>query len=133
VIARLIALGLVAVHAGLGLWAAIGFAELIVVEVPWGRLSNPLFSRPMLLAQWTLIAIAAAAFITAYFGRWRSMPELMAAIYGAMALLCAYQTFFVLTHQARFRAMAIEYLQYALILVFLFSSEHVRQHLGRPR
>ncbi len=54
----------------------------------------------------------------------------MTFIYGAMALVCAYQTFFILTAPSRFRAMAIEYLEYALILAFLFRSKHMRERFG---
>jgi hypothetical protein len=50
----------------------------------------------------------------------------MLCIYGAMALVCAYQTFFILTSATRFRAMAIEYIEYAVILMFLFFSSHMR-------
>jgi hypothetical protein len=129
-LARLVAWGLVAVHAGLGAWALVGFAELALPQVPWTRLSNPLFSRPMLLLQWSLIAMAAAMFIGGYALRFRHTPLAMSVIYGAMALVCAYQTFFILTHAARFRAMAIEYTEYAAILAFLFLSTHMRERFA---
>jgi hypothetical protein len=125
-VARSLAALLVVVHAGLGAWAAVGFVELGFQHVPWPRVSNPLFSRPMLLLQWTLIATASAVFIAGYFRRWQHTPVAMLGIYGAMALTCAYQTFFVLTAPSRFRAMAIEYTEYALILAFLFFSSHMR-------
>jgi hypothetical protein len=64
--------------------------------VPWARLSNPLFSRAMLLLQWTLIAAAAVTFIAGYLARWKRTPVAMLCIYGCMALTCAYQTFFIL-------------------------------------
>ena len=129
-LARAFALFLVAVHVGLAGWALVGFAELALAEVPWRRLSNPLFSRAMLATQWTLIAVAAAIFIGGYFGRWRHTPVALLFTYGAMASVCAYQTFFILTHPARFRAMAIEYLEYAVILLFLFSSEAMKRHFS---
>jgi hypothetical protein len=47
-----------------------------------------------------------------------------------MALVCAYQTFFILTNATRFRAMAIEYAEYAAILLFLFASDHMREHFA---
>ena len=125
-VARWIAILLVLVHAGLGLWALVGFVELAFHEVPWGRVSNPLFSRPMLALQWTLIMAAAMVFITGYLTRWKHTPAAMACIYGGMAPTCAYQTFFILTAPSRFRAMAIEYVEYAVILAFLFWSSHMR-------
>ncbi|HEY8942843.1 MAG TPA: hypothetical protein VIM73_01220, partial [Polyangiaceae bacterium] len=99
--ARVFAGALIVVHIGLGLWALVGFAELALPSVPWTRLSNPLFSRGMLALQWTLISLAAFVFVAGYFSRWRHTPVAMLGIYGAMALVCAYQTFFILTHAAR--------------------------------
>jgi hypothetical protein len=129
-LARSIAIFLVVVHAGLGLWALVGFLELGLPETPWNRVSNPLFSRPMLLLQWTLVLLAVVTFITGYLTRWRHTPAAMAGLYGAMTLTCAYQTFFILTASSRFRAMAIEYVEYAVILAFLFSSSHMRSHFS---
>lgn len=131
VLARLLAWGLLVVHAGLAAWAAVGFAELTLPEVPWTRLSNPLFSRAMLLLQWSLILVAASTFIGGYAFRWHHTPVAMEIIYGTMALVCAYQTFFILTHATRFRAMAIEYVEYALILAFLLTSSHMRARFAR--
>jgi hypothetical protein len=85
----------------------------------------------MLLLQWSLIAVAATVFIAGYWSRWRHTPIAMSVVYGAMALTCAYQTFFILTHPSRFRAMAVEYAEYALILTFLFVSEHMRERFAR--
>jgi hypothetical protein len=75
--------------------------------------------------------MAACTFITGYLVRFRRLPEAMAVIYAAMAATCAHQTFFILTAPTRFRAMAIEYAEYAVILAFLFSSQWVQQRLGR--
>jgi hypothetical protein len=120
---RSIGLLLVVVHGGLALWALVGFAELALAQVPWNRVSNPLFSTSMLLLQWSLIATAAGVFIVGYTRRWHGLPVAMSIIYGMMAATCAYQTFFILTHAGRFRAMAIEYAEYAAILGFLFYTE----------
>ncbi|MBN1205470.1 MAG: hypothetical protein JXB05_11175 [Myxococcaceae bacterium] len=125
-VARGIAGVLLIVHAGLGAWALVGFMELALPEVPWKRVSNPLFSRSMLLLQWSLISVAATAFIAGYLGRWKHTPMAMLLVYSAMALVCAYQTFFILTNASRFRAMAIEYTEYAVILLFLFLSHPMR-------
>jgi hypothetical protein len=125
-LARGFAIVLLVVHAGLGVWALVGFLELALDSVPWARLSNPLFSRSMLLLQWTSIATAATVFIAGYFARWKATPVAMLCVYAAMALICAYQTFFVLTDPSRFRAMVVEYVEYAVILAFLFSSKYMR-------
>jgi hypothetical protein len=125
-LSRVFAALLLLVHAGLGAWGLVGFVELALPSPPWSRVSNPLFSRPMLALQWTLVSLAASVFIAGYLARWRHTPQAMLCVYGAMAAVCAYQTFHVLTSPTRFRAMAIEYLEYAVILVFLFRSEHMR-------
>jgi hypothetical protein len=129
-IERLVAALLVAVHAGLLGWALVGFAELIRTDVPWRRVSNPLFSKAMLLLQWSLISVSAGTYLVGFFARWSRMPVAMAVIYAAMALVCAYQTLFILTSPTRFRAMAIEYCEYAAILAFLFFSPYMRQRLA---
>ncbi|MBE7492023.1 MAG: hypothetical protein HS108_09760 [Planctomycetes bacterium] len=128
--ARCFAAVLVLVHLGLGVWAGLGFAELGMAETPWPRLSNPLFSPAMLTLQWTLIATAAVCFVVGYFARWKRLPVAMAVIYGLMALTCAYQTLFILTAPTRFLFIAIEYLEYAVILAFLFRSDFARRRFS---
>jgi hypothetical protein len=130
-LARFIAGLLVLVHVGLGMWAVVGLLELGLAEVPWERVSNPAFSPAMLILQWALVGTAAIIFLTGLFRRWRQTPEAMLLVYGAMASVCAYQTFFILTNASRFRAMAIEYAEYAVISTFLFFSAHMKQHFGR--
>ena len=127
---RVIQASLLVIHAALLIWALIGFAELVWTDVPWRRLSNPLFSRSMLALQWSLIALAASIFILGFVLRFRYTPAAMACVYGAMALVCAYQTFFILTDPRRFRAMAIEYLEYAAILAFLFLAKSMRERFA---
>lgn len=122
---------LLLVHGALAAWAVVGFVELGLDHVPWTRVSNPLFSRPLLLLQWTLIAVAAGVFIGGYVTQWKHTPLAMLCIYGCMALTCAYQTFFVLTASSRFRALALEYLEYALVLAFLFGSRHMRARFSQ--
>lgn len=121
-VVRSITVLLVLVHVGLGVWAAAGLAELALPQVPWARISNPMFSRAMLLWQWALVATAATVFIAGTRRRSPRLPEAMLVVYGAMALTCAYQTFFILTNAGRFTAMAVEYLEYTAILVFLFAT-----------
>jgi hypothetical protein len=130
-LARFIAGALVLVHAGLGAWALIGVLELALPEVPWRRISNPAFSSAMLALQWALVATAASVFIAGSLRRWSHTPVAMLLVYGAMASVCAWQTFFILTNPSRFRAMAIEYVEYVAILSFLFLSSHMRRHFRR--
>jgi hypothetical protein len=129
-LARLFAALLLLVHAGLGAWAVVGFAELLLADVPWTRISNPELSRPMLLVHWTLIGSAAIVFVVGYLSRWRRTPVAMLGIYAAMALVCAYQTLFVLSNEGRFVAMAIEYTEYTVISLFLWRSELMRTRFG---
>lgn len=131
IISRIFAGLLVLVHVGLAAWALVGFAEMIFAELPWDRVSNPLFGPGMLALQWSLILIAAVTFIGGYATRWPRTPVAMAVIYGAMSLTCAWQTFFILVHDTRFREMGIEYAEYAIILLFLFFSTHMRARFGR--
>jgi hypothetical protein len=129
-LARWFAGFLLVVHAGLAGWAFVGLLELGLPSVPWPRISNPAFSSSMLLLQWVLVATAALVFITGYLRRWSRLPVAMLVIYGAMASVCAYQTFFILTNPSRFRAMTLEYVEYAVILWFLFTSDHIRSRIS---
>lgn len=131
ILGRVFAWLLILVHVGLAAWALVGFAEMAFAEVPWTRVSNPLFGPAMLTLQWSLILVAAVTFIAGYATRWRRTPVAMAVIYGAMALTCAGQTFFILEHDTRFREMGIEYAEYTIILLFLFFSAHARERFGR--
>lgn len=113
---------LAVVHAGLGVWAIVGFAEWFAPSVPWARVSNPLFPRDILLLQWILVLCAAVVFLGGYATRWPTTPVAMGCVYAAMAALCAVQTFTWLQGDLRFVAMGAEYLAYAGILAFLFRS-----------
>lgn len=111
---------LVAVHAGLLFWALAGLAELLLPGVPWPAISNPLFGNAMLAWQWLLVAGAALTFLAGAARGWPGLPMAMAGWYAVMAATCAWQTFFILEHAGRFRAMALEYVAYAMILAWLF-------------
>ena len=127
---RAVILVLLAVHAGLVFWALIGFLEMVLADPPWPRLSNPLITPAMLFLQWFLIAGAALTFLTGYARRWRRLRETMTGWYAAMAITCAWQTFFILQHDTRFVAIAIEYAEYAAILVYLRYSPAIRARIG---
>jgi hypothetical protein len=130
IVARIIAWFLLVVHAGLGVWAITGSIELTGASVPWPSVTNPELPRWLLWLRWPLIGAAAIAFIGGYFARWRFTPWAMLAIYAGMAAMCAYETFFVLTNPSRYRAMALEYTEYAAILAFLFLSSHMQQRFS---
>jgi len=121
---------LLIVHAGLLLWAAAGFVELLASQVPWPRLSHPLFPPAILVLHWTAIAAGATTFLAGYVSRWRKLPEGMVIAYGFMAAVCALETFTVLDHDGRFAEMALEYATYGAILVYLFRSPAIRQRIG---
>ncbi len=127
---RLIAVFLFVVHSGLLVWALIGLAELFVPAVRWAPISNPLFSPGTLLLQWTLVAGAALTFLFGWSMAWSPLRQTMACWYAAMALTCAWQTFFILENDSRFVAMAIEYAEYAAILAWLFLSPLVTRRIG---
>jgi hypothetical protein len=111
---------LLGVHAFLGVWGLIGFAEWFSDSTPWPRVSNPLFPRDILLMQWSLVLAASVLFIGGHALRWEHTPAAMACVYAAMAALCAVQTFTWLKGDLRFVAMGAEYAAYAVILLFLF-------------
>jgi hypothetical protein len=124
--ARVLVWLLLAVHTVLAGWALVGFAEWFAATVPWPRVSNELFPRHVLLAQWVLILAAAVVFLGGYAVRWRHTPVALAAVYAAMAAVCALQTFNYMTNDFRFAAMALEYTAYIGILIFLFRSDVFR-------
>lgn len=127
---RLVVGVLVALHLFLAAWALVGLAEFFAPQVPWRRVSNPLFPEWMLHAQWLAILPTALVFLVGYALGWPYMPAALGVGYAAMAGLCAYQTVFLLQHDTRYLAMAAEYAAYVGILVFLVRSEYVRAHLG---
>lgn len=120
VFARIVSAILIGVHVGLGIWALAGFAEFFSSDVPWPRLSNPLFPDHILLAQWSAVLVCSLVFVIGYLTRRRWLPIAMAAIYAVMAGICAAETFGYLIHDGRFLAMGAEYVIYVAILLFLF-------------
>lgn len=127
---RAIITALVAVHLFLLAWAIIGIAEFVSGQVIWPGATNPDFPRWMLLAQWVALPLTALVFLLGYAFGWRGMPSLLLAGYAVLAALCAYQTFFLLTHDTRFIAMALEYAAYVAIGIFLFRSARVQARLA---
>ncbi len=116
---RAIAAVLLAVHAGLVLWAAGGLAEYLVAVPPWPRLANPLFTPVVQLLHWIAIAAGGMTFVAGFVMRWRWLPEAMIACYVLMAAVCAIETFGYLEHPSRFLDMALEYVTYSAIVVSL--------------
>lgn len=118
---------LVLVHVVLAVWAVVGLIEMIA-DVPWPRLSNPLFLPAVLLAQWLSILLASFLFIGGNLRRWRFTPHAMVGAYLLMALVCAWQTLDYLVHDTRFLQMGIEYMVYTAILLYLFKAPAMREH-----
>jgi hypothetical protein len=119
---KLVVIVLLIVHGLLAVWALIGFTELFYSDVPWSRISNPLFPGSILFLQWLLTLAAAGIFIFGYITKWRHTTVALLFAYTAMAALCAIETFGFLKHDSRFLDMIIEYITYVVILIFLFRS-----------
>lgn len=120
---------LIGVHLVLAGWGVVGLVELFSGSVPWPRVSNELFSSRMLLMQWVLVLLTAFVFLAGYAAGWPRMPVMLAIMYLILALVCAYQTFFILEHDSRFVAMGVEYIAYIAILAFLFNAPVVQDRL----
>jgi len=129
---RAILVLLLVVHAGLLAWALVGMAEWLLPAVPWPSLSNPLFSREMLLAQWLAIGAAACVFLLGWLLRWRLLPQAIMACYAVMAVICAIQTFTILEHDFRYIGIVLEYAVYIAIVIYLYRSPLVRRRLAVP-
>lgn len=129
----LIVVVLLGVHALLIGIGVAGLFEWFVVDPPWTRFSNPELPRWMLLLQWLLMLGAGMLFVAGYLARWRWLPLAMAGTYAVMATVCAVQTFTMLTNDNRFTNMAIEYLEYTAILLFLFGAPEMRKRFRKSR
>lgn len=122
---------LLGVHTLLVAIGAAGLVEWFVADPPWARFSNPELPRWMLLLQWLLMLGAGVVFIAGYLARRHWLPFAMAGLYAVMAAVCAVQTFTMLTNDNRFTNMAIEYLEYTAILLFLFGAPEMRWRFAR--
>jgi len=124
---------LVPVHVVLILWSMAGLAEMLLPSVPWPPVGNALFPTAVQLLQWLLVLAVAATFLLGVATRWRHTPVAMAAGYAMMAALCAVETIGFLEHGLRYPAMALEYAEYTVILLFLFRSRTARRYFaGAP-
>jgi uncharacterized membrane protein YphA (DoxX/SURF4 family) len=128
-----LAIALLGVHALLVVIGIGGLVEWFVPDPPWTRFSNPELTPWMLMLQWLLMLGAGVLFIAGYLARWRALPWALMATYAVMAATCAYQTVFMLTHDSKWMDMAIEYLQYTAILLFLFFDPLMRQRFRPDR
>ena len=128
---RLAWAALLAVHVFLLLWALVGLIEWFAAEVPWPRVSNPLFTRDILLMHWLLIGFAGTAFLVGWLTRWRWTPELMAVAYLGLATGCAIETFGYLRHGTKFVDMGLEFATYVAILALLFRAGFARRRFNR--
>jgi hypothetical protein len=131
-LAHLFMIALVLVHIVLVVWCVLGLAEMLLPELPFPKVGNPLFPASIQLAQWLLVLAVASIFILGLAARWRHTPVAMAAGYALMAGLCAVETIGYLKHDLRYPAMALEYAAYIVILLFLFRSRTARSSFS-PR
>lgn len=122
---------LVLVHLGLLVWGVLGFVEYFVPSVPWIDLQNPAFPAGMQFLHWVAIVAGGGTFLFGYVTKWQHTPVAMSLVYTMMATLCAVQTLDMLTNSGRYLAMALEYIAYVSIVVFLFRSAQVQQHFRR--
>lgn len=129
---RTIALVLLAVHAGLVVWSLAGFAEWFGLSAPWPSLMNPLFPSGLLFVHFLAIGLGGSVFLLGYARGWGRLPEAMAGCYGFMAAVCAVETFGYLEHASRFANMAVEYVTYLVIILYLYYSPGLRRHRGDP-
>jgi hypothetical protein len=131
ILSRVLGALLVVVHAALVVIGVMGLVERFTPSQPWARISNPQFTPAMLFVQWYLFIGPGVLFVVGYLTRWHRTPYAMAVAYACMASLCAYQTFFILTNDSRFTNMIIEYLEYAVILIFLFGAPAMRERFAK--
>lgn len=127
---KLVVAGLVVLHAGLLVWALMGFAEWFRLDVPWPSVANPLFPHGVLLAHWTSVLLTASLFLGGIALRWPATPTAVACGYAAMATVCLIETTTYLVHDARWLAMGLEYAAYIGIGLFLFRSAWAQAHFG---
>jgi len=121
---------LVAVHVFLGLWGIGGVLEMVLLQVPWERFTNPAFPDWVLAMHWSAILIGGFCFLFGYFAQWRYTPHAMAVAYGFMALVCVIETFGFMTSDTKYVAMAAEYVAYAVILWMLFRARYFVEYFG---
>lgn len=130
-LAKAVLAGLVLLHVGLLVWALMGTAELLLGDVPWTPVANPLFPPLMLAGHWLSVLYTSIVFLLGTFYRWPLTPPATVAGYGAMALVCLIETTQFLVHDGRWLAMTLEYAAYIAITLFLFGSAYMRGYF-RP-
>lgn len=71
------------------------------------------------MLHWLAILAASTLFLLGYTMRWYYTSNIMVCAYGFMAVVCAIETVWFLTHPLRFVAMAFEYGAYIAIVFAL--------------
>lgn len=115
---------LILIHVVLLTWSIIGFLEMILPEIPWQPLTNPLFPTWVLILHWSSILFASVSFLYGYFTRWSKTPHIMLAAYTMMMIVCIIETFGYMTSEMKYVAMGGEFLAYVAILFLLFRSNY---------
>ena len=121
---------LILVHAVLLLWSTGGFLEMLLTNVPWKPFTNPAFPTGVLIIHWSSVMFASAIFLYGYFSRWGKTPQLMAAAYGLMALVCLIETLGYMTGNLKYAAMGAEFFTYTVILLILFRSKYFIEYFN---
>ena len=111
-------------------WGLLGFVEYFSGLAPLMPLQNATFPLGMQTLHWILITASGATFLVGYFLRWSFTPIAMLAMFSALTTMCAVQTFDMLESSDRYRNFAQEFINYILISVYLFRSQHMRGQFG---
>lgn len=112
-------IGLIGLHLGLAVWAALGIVEFLTPgRIDFG-LANAHFPDWMQALHWLAISAGAGAFLLTLHAFPRARMPAMIAGYGLMAGVCLIQTLHFLQHPGKWRDMGLEYAAYLIILWLL--------------
>ncbi|MEX2514203.1 MAG: hypothetical protein WD398_14965 [Cyclobacteriaceae bacterium] len=122
---------LLTLHFILFFWAAGGIIEMVFDKVPWKPFTNPDFPFWVLIIHWGSVLFASVGFIYGYLTHWIKTPQIMAKVYGLMALVCIIETFGYMTSKSKYLAMGVEFMTYLAILFLLFKSSYFINYFGK--
>ncbi|WP_299323658.1 hypothetical protein [Parasphingopyxis sp.] len=112
---------------GWGLLGLLEYAGFVLLD-----LKNPDFLPATQLVHFIIIFVSGAVYLTGYFTRWSGTPIAMAVIFGMLAMMCTIQTFDMMTNDGRYAAYGREIVMYIVFTIFLFRSNAMQEHFGRP-
>lgn len=114
-------------------WGTLGFLEYFTGLAPLMPLQNATFPDGTQFVHWLLITLSGATFLFGYFTRWRYTPIAMLVLFGALATLCAVQTFDFMVRPSRYSDFARECFYYVLMSIYLLRSKRMHNHFGQVR